>query len=49
MDNKKLVSIVDYLKNKITSLVVVLGSVVDGKVILVAGVTKDLTLNKAEI
>jgi len=43
LDNKALLELVDQLKNKLGSAVILLGSVVDGRVVLVAGVTKDLT------
>ncbi|GAB6264094.1 alanine--tRNA ligase [Photobacterium sp. R1] len=42
-DNKALRGMVDELKNKLGSGVVVLGNVSDGKVGLIAGVTKDMT------
>lgn len=42
-DPKSLRDMVDQLKNKLQSGVVLLGTVADGKVSLVAGVTKDLT------
>ncbi|WP_097460313.1 alanine--tRNA ligase [Mangrovitalea sediminis] len=42
-DRKGLMETVDQLKNKLGSGIVVLASVEDGKVSLVAGVTKDLT------
>jgi len=43
VDSKSLRDTVDQLKNKLGSAVVVLGTVNEGKVSLVAGVTKDLT------
>jgi alanyl-tRNA synthetase len=43
VDNQALRDTVDQLKNKLGSAAVVLGSVIDGKVALVAGVTADLT------
>ncbi|QJD57653.1 alanine--tRNA ligase [Pseudomonas sp. gcc21] len=42
-DGKALLGLIDQLKNKLGSAVVLLGGELDGKVILVAGVTKDLT------
>jgi alanyl-tRNA synthetase len=42
-DPKSLMSTLDTLKNKLGSGIVVLGCVQDGKVALIAGVTKDLT------
>lgn len=42
-DAKTLRNLVDQLRNKLNSAAVVLGSVVDGKVCLIAGVTKDQT------
>jgi len=42
-DNKALRGMVDELKNQLGSGVVILGNVSDGKVGLIAGVTKDLT------
>ncbi|OOF28753.1 alanine--tRNA ligase [Salinivibrio sp. IB872] len=42
-DNKALRSMVDDLKNQMGSGIVLLGNVADGKVGLIAGVTKDLT------
>ncbi|UAW97456.1 alanine--tRNA ligase [Halopseudomonas nanhaiensis] len=42
-DGKALLALVDQLKNKLGSAVVMLGGELDGKVVLVAGVTKDLT------
>ncbi|SIO02656.1 alanine--tRNA ligase [Salinivibrio sp. ES.052] len=42
-DNKALRSMVDDLKNQMDSGIVLLGNVSDGKVGLIAGVTKDLT------
>lgn len=43
LDNKALLELVDQLKNKLGSAVILLGSVIEGRVVLVAGVTKDLT------
>ncbi len=43
LDSKSLRDTVDQLKNKLGSAVVVLATVEDGKIALVAGVTKDLT------
>jgi alanyl-tRNA synthetase len=43
VDSKALRETTDQLKNKLGSAVVVLGTVINGKVSLVAGVTKDLT------
>ena len=43
VDSKALRDTTDQLKNKLGSAIVILGSVSDGKVNLVAGVTKDLT------
>lgn len=43
LDNKALLELVDQLKNKLGSSVILLGSVLDERVVLVAGVTKDLT------
>ena len=43
IDGKALRDTADQLKNKLGSAVVVLGTVAEGKVSLVAGVTKDLT------
>ena len=43
MDGKAMLSLVDQLKNKLGSGVILLGGVQDGKVVLVAGVTQDLT------
>ncbi|EKG37115.1 alanyl-tRNA synthetase [Pseudomonas syringae pv. avellanae str. ISPaVe013] len=42
-DGKALLALVDQLKNKLGRAVILLGSVHEGKVVLVAGVTKDLT------
>ena len=42
-DGKGLLALVDQLKNKLGSAVILLGSVQDDKVVLVAGVTQDLT------
>ena len=42
VDSKSLRDTTDQLKNKLGTAVVVLGTVADGKVSLVAGVTKDL-------
>ena len=43
LDSKSLRDTVDQLKNKLGTAVVVLATVEDGKIALVAGVTKDLT------
>lgn len=43
LDNKALMDLIDQLKNKLGSGVILLGSEHDGRVVLVAGVTKDLT------
>ncbi|MBK3866873.1 alanine--tRNA ligase [Pseudomonas stutzeri] len=43
LDGKALLALVDQLKNKLGSAVILLGGVQDGKVVLVAGVTQDLT------
>ncbi|WP_313023807.1 alanine--tRNA ligase [Pseudomonas lopnurensis] len=43
LDGKALLALVDQLKNKLGSAVILLGGVLDGKVVLVAGVTQDLT------
>jgi alanyl-tRNA synthetase len=43
LDGKALLAMVDQLKNKLGSAVILLGGVQDDKVVLVAGVTKDLT------
>jgi alanyl-tRNA synthetase len=43
LDGKGLLALVDQLKNKLGSAVVLLGGELDGKVVLVAGVTQDLT------
>jgi alanyl-tRNA synthetase len=43
LDGKGLLALVDQLKNKLGSAVVLLGGELEGKVVLVAGVTKDLT------
>ena len=43
LDGKALLALVDQLKNKLGSAVILLGSELDGKVVLVAGVTADLT------
>ena len=43
LDGKALLALIDQLKNKLGSAVVLLGGEVEGKVVLVAGVTKDLT------
>ncbi|MDG2175398.1 MAG: alanine--tRNA ligase [Gammaproteobacteria bacterium] len=43
VDSKALRDMADQLKNKLGTAVVVLGTVIDGKVSLVAGVTKDIT------
>lgn len=42
-DGKALLALVDQLKNKLGSAVILLGGVFDEKVVLVAGVTQDLT------
>ncbi|GAB7532850.1 alanine--tRNA ligase [Pseudomonas sp. 3A(2025)] len=42
-DGKALLALVDQLKNKLGRAVILLGGVQDDKVVLVAGVTKDLT------
>ncbi|MBB3104980.1 alanine--tRNA ligase [Azomonas macrocytogenes] len=43
LDGKAMLAMVDQLKNKLGSAVILLGGALDGKVILVAGVTQDLT------
>ena len=43
LDGKALLALVDQLKNKLASGVILLGGVQDEKVVLVAGVTQDLT------
>lgn len=43
MDGKAMLALVDQLKNKLGSGVILLGGVQDEKVVLVAGVTQDLT------
>ncbi|WP_437881349.1 alanine--tRNA ligase [Pseudomonas sp. LRF_L74] len=43
LDGKALLAMVDQLKNKLGSAVILLGGEFDGKVVLVAGVTQDLT------
>jgi alanyl-tRNA synthetase len=43
LDGKALLALVDQLKNKLGSAVILLGGVQDEKVVLVAGVTQDLT------
>ena len=43
VDGKGLLALIDQLKSKLGSAVVLLGGELDGKVVLVAGVTKDLT------
>jgi len=43
LDGKALLAMVDQLKNKLGSAVILLGGVADDKVVLVAGVTQDLT------
>ena len=43
LDGKALLAMVDQLKNKLSSAVILLGGVLDGKVVLVAGVTQNLT------
>jgi alanyl-tRNA synthetase len=42
-DGKALLAMVDQLKNKLGSAVILLGGVLEDKVVLVAGVTADLT------
>ncbi|CEA06223.1 alanyl-tRNA synthetase [Pseudomonas saudimassiliensis] len=42
LDGKALLALIDQLKNKLGSAVILLGGELDGKVVLVAGVTKDL-------
>ncbi|HAS3629394.1 TPA: alanine--tRNA ligase [Vibrio cholerae] len=42
-DNKALRGMVDYLKNQLSSGIIMLGNVAEGKVGLIAGVTNDLT------
>ncbi|MDK2347989.1 MULTISPECIES: alanine--tRNA ligase [Pseudomonas aeruginosa group] len=43
LDGKALLALVDQLKNKLGRAVILLGGELDGKVVLVAGVTQDLT------
>jgi alanyl-tRNA synthetase len=43
LDGKALLALVDQLKNKLGRAVILLGGVQDDKVVLVAGVTQDLT------
>ena len=43
LERPQLRTLVDNLRNKLGSGVVILGSVADGKVALIVGVTKDLT------
>ncbi|MDM8349187.1 alanine--tRNA ligase [Pseudomonas sp. sp1636] len=43
LDGKAMLAMVDQLKNKLGSAVILLGGVQDDKVVLVAGVTQDLT------
>ena len=43
VDGKGLLALMDQLKNKLGSAVILLGGELDGKVVLVAGVTSDLT------
>ncbi|MDX9686843.1 alanine--tRNA ligase [Halopseudomonas formosensis] len=43
VDGKGLLALIDQLKNKLGSAVILLGGELDGKVVLVAGVTGDLT------
>ena len=43
VDGKGLLALIDQLKNKLGSAVILLGGELDGKVVLVAGVTSDLT------
>ena len=47
LERTQLRTLVDNLRNKLGSGVVVMGSVSDGKVVLIVGVTKDLTLARA--
>ena len=47
LERTQLRTLVDNLRNKLGSGVVVMGSVGDGKVALIVGVTKDLTLARA--
>ena len=42
VDRKALMDMVDQLKNKLGSAVVMLAAIEDDKVVLIAGVTKDL-------
>lgn len=42
-DNKALLTLLDQLKNKLSSAVILLASELDGKAILIAGITDDLT------
>ena len=43
LDNKALMNLIDQLKNKLGSAVILLASEYEGRAVLVAGVTKDLT------
>ncbi|GGJ91259.1 alanine--tRNA ligase [Pseudomonas matsuisoli] len=43
LDGDALLALVDQLKNKLGSAVILLGGAIDGKVTLIAGVTQDLT------
>ena len=43
LDGKALLALVDQLKNKLGRALILLGGVLDDKVVLVAGVTADLT------
>ncbi|MFT0212940.1 alanine--tRNA ligase [Pseudomonas sp. F1_0610] len=43
LDGKELLALLDQLKNKLGSAIVLLGGEHEGKVVLIAGVTKDLT------
>ncbi len=47
LERTQLRTLIDNLRNKLGSGVVVLGSVADGKVALIVGVTKDLTVARA--
>ncbi len=47
LERTQLRTLVDNLRNKLGSGVVVMGSVADGKVALIVGVTKDLTVARA--
>ena len=48
-DGKALLALVDQLKNKLGHAVILLGSEHEGKVVLVAGVTKDLSSQRLAI